>query len=69
MVDIEFHPITKEDIKELYDYFSRYSLEYADSFVEGLYDHLSRDQVTACLIYAGHIVDKYHGKMEISNEI
>lgn len=40
MVDIEFHPIAKEDIKELYDYFSRYSIEYADSFVEGLYDHI-----------------------------
>lgn len=33
------------------------------------YDHLSRDQVIACLIYAGHIVDKYNGKMEISNEV
>ena len=40
MVDIEFHSIAKEDIRELYDYFSRYSLEYADSFVEGLYDHI-----------------------------
>lgn len=40
MVDIEFHPLAKEDIKELYDYFSRYSLEYADSFVEGLYDRI-----------------------------
>jgi len=40
MVDIEFHPIAKEDIRELYDYFSRYSLEYADSFIEGLYDHI-----------------------------
>jgi len=38
MVEIEFHPIAKEDIKDLYDYFSRYSLQYADSFVEGLYD-------------------------------
>ncbi len=33
------------------------------------YDHLSRDQVIACLIYAGHIVDKYNGKMEIINEV
>lgn len=40
MVDIEFHPIAKEDIKELYDYLSRYSLEYADSFVEGFYDRI-----------------------------
>ena len=40
MVLIEFHPIAIEDIKELYDYFSRYSLEYADSFVEGLYDRI-----------------------------
>jgi len=40
MVDIEFHPIAREDIKELYDYFSRYSLGYADSFVEGLYDRI-----------------------------
>ncbi|TFG30147.1 MAG: type II toxin-antitoxin system RelE/ParE family toxin [Promethearchaeota archaeon] len=40
MVDIEFHPIAKEDIKELYDYFSRFSLQYADSFIEGLYDRM-----------------------------
>lgn len=40
MVDIEFHPIAKEDIKDLYDYFSHYSLEYADSFVEGLYNRI-----------------------------
>ena len=40
MVEIEFHPIAKEDIKDLYDYFSRYSLQYADSFVEGLYDRI-----------------------------
>lgn len=33
------------------------------------YDHLSREQVIACLIYAGHIVDKYNGKTEISNEV
>lgn len=33
------------------------------------YDHLSRDQVIACLIYAGHVVDDYEGKAEISNEI
>jgi uncharacterized protein (DUF433 family) len=24
------------------------------------YDHLSREQIIACLIYAGHIVDKYN---------
>ncbi len=40
MVDIEFHPIAKEDIKELYDYISRYSLKYADSFIEGLFDRI-----------------------------
>ncbi|MFX1364774.1 MAG: DUF433 domain-containing protein [Promethearchaeota archaeon] len=33
------------------------------------YDHLSREQVNACLIYVGYIVDNYNGKMEISNEI
>lgn len=33
------------------------------------YDHLSREQVIACLIYAGDIVDKYNGKMEITNEV
>ena len=36
MVEIQFHPIAIEDIKELYDYFSKFSLQYADSFVEGL---------------------------------
>ncbi len=40
MVEIQFHPIAQEDIKELYDYFSRFSLQYADSFVEGLYEQL-----------------------------
>jgi len=40
MLEIEFHPIAKEDIKDLYDYLSRYSLQYADSFVEGLYDRI-----------------------------
>ncbi|HDZ16670.1 hypothetical protein LCGC14_1121790 [marine sediment metagenome] len=40
MVEIQFHPIAQEDIKELYDYFSRFSLQYADSFVEGLYEHI-----------------------------
>ena len=33
------------------------------------YDHLSREQVMACLIYAGHVVDTCEGKVEISNEI
>ena len=33
------------------------------------YNHLSREQVIACLIYAGHVVDIYEGKVEISNEI
>ena len=33
------------------------------------YDHLSRDQVIACLIYAGHVVDDYEGRVEVSNEI
>ncbi len=40
MIKIEFHPIAKEDLKDLYYYFSRYSLQYADSFIEGLYDHI-----------------------------
>jgi uncharacterized protein (DUF433 family) len=33
------------------------------------YDHLSREQINASLIYAGHIVDTYNGKMGISHEI
>ncbi len=40
MVEIQFHPIAQEDVKELYDYFSRFSLQYADSFVEGLYERI-----------------------------
>jgi len=40
MVEIQFHPIAQEDIKELYEYFSRFSLQYADSFVEGLYERI-----------------------------
>ena len=40
MVEINFHPIAKEDIKNLYDYFSQFSLQYADSFIEGLFDHI-----------------------------
>ena len=40
MVEIQFHPIAQEDIKELYDYFSRFSLQFADSFVEGFYEQL-----------------------------
>ncbi|HEY0089326.1 MAG TPA: DUF433 domain-containing protein [Candidatus Lokiarchaeia archaeon] len=33
------------------------------------YDHLSREQVIACLIYAGRVVDTYEDKVEVSNEI
>ena len=33
------------------------------------YDHLSREQIIACLIYAGHIVDTLNGKMGISHEV
>lgn len=33
------------------------------------YEHLSREQVIASLIYAGHIVDTHEKKVEISNEI
>jgi len=33
------------------------------------YDHLSRAQVMACLVYAGHVVDACEGKVEISDEI
>lgn len=40
MVEIQFHPIAQEDIKELYDYLTRFSLQYADSFIEGLYDRI-----------------------------
>ena len=40
MVEIQFHPIAQEDIKELYDYLSRFSLQYANSFIEGLYDRI-----------------------------
>ena len=40
MVEIQFHPIAQEDIKELYDYLTRFSLQYANSFNEGLYDRI-----------------------------
>jgi len=33
------------------------------------YDHLSREQIIASLIYAGHIVDTYNGKTEVSHEV
>jgi uncharacterized protein (DUF433 family) len=33
------------------------------------YDHLSREQIIACLIYAGHIVDTNNGNMEIPYEV
>jgi len=33
------------------------------------YDHLTRDQVIACLIYAGHVADIHRDRVEISNEI
>ena len=33
------------------------------------YDHLSRDQVTAALIYAGHHLDACEKKVEISDEL
>jgi uncharacterized protein (DUF433 family) len=33
------------------------------------YEHLSRDQVNACLIYAGYVVDTYEGKVEIPHKI
>ena len=33
------------------------------------YDHLSREQIIACFIYAGRVVDSYEGKVEVSNEI
>ncbi|MBA7687838.1 hypothetical protein ES703_96311 [subsurface metagenome] len=38
--EIVFHPIAQEDLKDLYDFFSRSSLQYADSFIEGLYDRI-----------------------------
>jgi len=40
MLEIQFHPIAQEDIKELFDYLTRFSLQYADSFIEGLYDRI-----------------------------
>ena len=40
MVEIQFHPIAIEDIKDLYGYFSKFSLQYADSFVEGLFNYI-----------------------------
>jgi len=40
MVEIQFHPIAQEDIKDLYKYLTRFSLQYADSFIEGLYDRI-----------------------------
>jgi len=40
MVEIQFHPLAIEDIKNLYDYFSKSSIQYADSFVEGLINHI-----------------------------
>ena len=33
------------------------------------YDHLSREQINACLIYAGRVVDAIEGKVEVSNDI
>ena len=36
MVVIEFHPVAIEDMKDLYDYFAKSSIQYADSFIEGL---------------------------------
>ncbi len=40
MVEINFHSIAQEDIKELYDYLARFSLHYADSFINRLYDYI-----------------------------
>ena len=33
------------------------------------YKYLSREQINACLIYAGQVVDAYKGKVEVSDEI
>jgi uncharacterized protein (DUF433 family) len=33
------------------------------------YEHLTREQVIAALIYAGRVADIHRGKVEISNEI
>ncbi len=33
------------------------------------YEHLSRDQVIASLIYAGHHIDECEKKVEVSNEV
>lgn len=40
MVDIQFHPIAREDIKEIFDYLSRDSIQYADSFIDGLFEKI-----------------------------
>jgi len=39
-IKIIFHPIAKDDLKDIYDYFSRSSLQYADSFLGGLYEQI-----------------------------
>ena len=33
------------------------------------YNHLTREQIIACLVYAGRVVDANEGKVEVSNEI
>ena len=33
------------------------------------YDHLTREQIIACLNYAGKVVDAHKDRVEISNEI
>jgi len=42
MADIKiiFHQIAKEDLENLYNYFSKYSQQYADSFLQGLFDFI-----------------------------
>lgn len=38
--EIIFNPIAKEDLEDLYYYFSKYSIQYADSFLAELYEFL-----------------------------
>ncbi len=42
MVDYQilFHPIAKDDLKEIYEYYSRISLQYANSFLDDILDRI-----------------------------
>ncbi|MBN1803511.1 MAG: type II toxin-antitoxin system RelE/ParE family toxin [Candidatus Lokiarchaeota archaeon] len=36
MIEIRFHPIATEDMRDIYTYHAQFSLQYADSLIEGL---------------------------------